>query len=150
MAILIWDGSNFTTSSSVDTHNTIEVDCEDGDIECDKKPDTSDLKVEFQNNPGTSKIRVLFKGGADNPCFAGSPQINWDLRVTVEITDANSCIVILENGSLVELFPSFEMYFSVNGTSHVVIQKSPNPGSGPSDLVGAANEPVSAQKGFTF
>ena len=101
--------------SSQDSHcgNTVEVDCEDGEVECNKTEDPSTLKVENFSSTG-SQCTFTFKGGAGNPCAAASPHINWDVTVEVVKLSATSFSITVVSGSLVEPFPAFEMYASLN------------------------------------
>ena len=128
--------------------NTIEVDCEDGDVECDQTPDKSKLKVNGFASSGT-KCSFSFAGGAGNPCAGPvAPDIDWLVHVTVQKQGASTVVVKLESGSLVEPFPAFEMYASLNGTTKQVFQRPPDPGATPWNLVGPPNKSVSGAVSF--
>ncbi|MBI2740132.1 MAG: hypothetical protein HYX38_26750 [Rhodospirillales bacterium] len=127
--------------------HTVECDCEDGDVECDKLPDSSKLKVENFTSSG-SKCSFSLTGGAGNPCAGAlAPLIEWLVRVSVEKQGA-SVVVKLADGSLVEPFPAFEMYASLNGTTKKLFQRPPDPGATPWDLFGAPNKSVSGSASF--
>jgi hypothetical protein len=122
--------------------NTVEVDCEDGDVECNKPPDAGKLKVKSFTSSGT-KCSFSFDGGAGNPCAGAlAPDIDWLVNVTVE-RQGGGISVTLAVGSLVEPFPAFEMYASLNGATKQLFQRSPDPGATPWNLFGPPNKPVS-------
>jgi len=127
--------------------NTVECDCEDGSEECNKKPDASKLKVARFTLTG-GRCTFDFEGGAGNPCAgAAAPDIDWLVQVVVEKSGAG-VTVKLAPGSVVEPFPAFEMYASLNGTTKLIFQRSPNPGATPWNLVGSPNEPVGGSASF--
>jgi hypothetical protein len=122
--------------------STVEIDCEDGDIECEKVPDTSGLKV---TNFGASAnvATFTFDGGAGNPCVGiAAPDIDWLVHVKVQ-RDGPSFSVLIESGSVVEPFPAFEMYVEYSGETKPLFTRSPNPGATPWNLIGPPNQPVS-------
>ena len=125
--------------------NTVEVDCEDGDEECNETPDSSKLKITGFTSSG-SKCSFVFEGGAGNPCVGPvAPDIDWLVNVTVE-KQGGSVSVELGAGSLV--FPAFEMYASLNGATKQIFQRSPDPGATPFDLVGPPNKAVTGSAIF--
>ncbi len=127
--------------------NTVEVDCEDGDVECNKTPDANNLKVSNFISSG-GKCSFVFEGGAGNPCAgAAAPSIDWFINVTVE-KQGGGISVRLGPGSFVEPFPAFEMYASMNGVTKPVFQRSPDAGATPWDLFGAPNKAVSGSVAF--
>lgn len=122
--------------------NTVEVDCEDGEVECNKTPDNGRLKVEGFDSAG-AKCAFSFAGGAGNPCApAGAPDIDWLVHVAVEKQAGNKVVVSLRPNSVVEPFPAFEMYASLNGMAKEVFRRSPDPGATPWDLYGDPNKLV--------
>jgi hypothetical protein len=143
---------NATTLSLIgENHNcdnTVEVDCGDGDTECDKKSDSSGLSIANFSNSGIS-ASFTFKGGAGNPCALGAPHIDW--LVHVKVTKSVSDIAIsVESGSLVEPFPSFEMYASYAGATEKIFNRAPNPGATPWNLIGDPDEPISGSVNFSL
>ena len=121
--------------------NTIEVDCEDGQEECSKKPDASKLKISGFASSG-QKCSFAFEGGAGNPCAGPlAPDIDWLVRVSVERQNG-TITVRLDAGSFVEPFPAFEMSASWNGVTKAVFQRSPDPQATPWNLPGPPNKPV--------
>lgn len=127
--------------------NTVEVGCTDGSEKCNKTPDSGKLKINGATSTGT-KCSFVFDGGAGNPCAGfAAPDIDWLVKVTVE-KQGNSISVKLGDGSLVEPFPAFEMYASLNGATKLIFQRSPDPGATPWDLFGAPNKPVAGSVVF--
>lgn len=122
-------------------NNTVECDCEDGDVECDKTPSATNLRVlGFQNSAAGCSFR--FEGGAGNPCSTGAPEINWLVKVEAKRVGNNISIAVLP-GSLVEPFPAFEMYARLNGPAKALFKRAPNPGATPWNLFGNPNQAVS-------
>lgn len=141
---------NFSMTSGIRADNTVEVDCEDGDVECDRAPDTSALRVLMDTTPGSFRAEVHFKGGANNACFTGSPQIDWDVSVAVQIRQGRTGRVTIQPGSKVEPFPAFEMYFD-NGREILSLARlEPLHGSGPWSLSGSPNRNIAGQLDFTY
>ncbi len=122
---------------------TIEVDCEDGDEECNSSANTGRMK--FLNFRSTSIVAVNIVGAANNPCFTGSPDIDYE--GTIEITiDPSTQIVSVAFSGRIEPFPAFEMYATLNGGSSMpIFRESPVPGATPRDLFRDANRPVSGR-----
>lgn len=150
MANLSFRLGDFSMSSETRADNTVEVDCEDGDVECDRTPDASGLRVEMKTTPGSFRAEVHFKGGANNACFTGSPQIDWDVFVSVQIRASRTGRVTIQPGSKVEPFPAFEIYFDTGREVLSLAQLQPLAGSGPWNLPGNPNRNVSGQLNFTY
>ena len=125
---------------------TIECDCEDGAVECDKTASSAGLKIAaYQKRP--SGCSFQFTGGAGNPCHTFAPEINWLIKVEVKRVGAGVQVAVLP-GSLVEPFPAFEMYAVLGGTVKTLFRRSPNPGSDPSDLLNDPTEIVTGTVSF--
>ena len=126
---------------------TVECDCEDGDEECNKVPDSSGLKITGFQSSGTA-CSFTFEGGAGNPCAGRlAPDIDWLVKVEVKKQGA-SVSVKLGAGSLVEPFPAFECYASLNGVTKTLFQRPPDTGTTPWNLPGPPNKPVSGSVAF--
>jgi hypothetical protein len=135
------------TAQSHHCDNTVEVGCGDGSEKCNKTPDSSKLKITGFTSSG-SKCSFVFAGGAGNPCAGvAAPDIDWLVKVTVE-KQGGTVSVKLDGGSLVEPFPAFEMYASLNGTTKPLFQRPPDPGTTPWNLFGAPNKPVAGSATF--
>lgn len=128
-------------SQSHHCDNTIECDCEDGAEECNKTPDSSALRVDDFSVAG-SKCTFTLNGVAGNPCFLVAPKIEWAVNVVIE-KSGNAFTVKLGPNSLVEPFPAFEMYTSLNGSAaRALFTRAPDAGTTPADLVRPPNKPV--------
>lgn len=136
------------TGQAHDSTNTISVDCDTAAIKCDKKPDTSDLKV--ADYTSTSSVASFsFSGGGSNPCVPLAPEINWDVKVKVELVGTTSLAISVLDGSVVEPFPAFEMYVTFNGETKTLFTRSPDPGATPWNLVGDPNKAVTGSVTFS-
>lgn len=132
------------------TSGTVELDCEDGDVECTMNADVTDLLLTgllTSNTGGVALSQFTFDGAANDPCFAGSPDIDWDVDVTV--TCSGGSIVITAQG-LVDPFPAFEMYASYKGVTKTLFLRGPSPGQDPWNLPGEPDETVFGTQSFAF
>jgi hypothetical protein len=150
MANLSFRLGDFSMVSETRADNTVEVDCEDGEVECDSTPDTSALSVVMSTTLGSFLADVHFKGGANNACFAGSPQIEWDVVVNVQVRQGRTGRVTIQPGSKVEPFPAFEMYFDTGKEVLSLAKLEPLSGSGPWNLHGSPNRNIAGQVNFTY
>jgi hypothetical protein len=125
---------------------THEVDCEDGDEECIDSGDTDRMRASVSSVAGSlgmSALRVHFESAANNPCFGGSPDIDYRGHVTIDLL-----VRRIDFEILVDSFPAFEMYAQVDGGSPVVLFRRPPPrGNTPGDLPGGPTRQV---RGFRF
>ena len=128
--------------------NTVEVDCEDGSIECNQTPDKSRLKLSNFTSVG-NKCTFTFKGGAGNACVTGAPDIDWEVNVIIEFQGIDTLTITVADGSLVEPFPAFEMYASLGGETKALFQTPPDPGASRWDLIGGPSKAVSGSTSFT-
>jgi hypothetical protein len=83
---------------------THEIHSTTGAEICAKAGDAKRIKFGAASNNG-GIVRVDFAGEANNPCYAGSPDIEWSGSVTI-----NSATGKLRFKGSTGLFPSFEMY----------------------------------------
>lgn len=111
-----------------------EVDCEDGDVEETKTQNNDNMA--FEELSGDSNAVVLnFKAARNNPLVTFSPDI--DLVGTLTVDRVNKFVEFV---GMVDEFPAFEAYVSINGGSPSTIrQLRPTPGAGPESLFGDAN-----------
>lgn len=136
-------------SQDHDSNNTVSVDCASGAIGCNRKPDTSDLKV--VNYTSTSNTATFtFSGAGHNPCVPLAPDINWSVNVRVNLEGSSSISVSVLNGSLVEPFPAFEMYVDFNGETKTLFTRPPDPGATPWNLFGDPNKAVTGSVTFAL
>lgn len=119
--------------------STTEVDCEDGDVECSKEGDPSEMHfTNLRVEQGIVKLDV--RAEANNPCFTPSPDI--DYWGTISIDRSNPAAAKVSFDGAIDAFPNFEMY--ANG---LPLFRRPHPtGNTPGDLFGGA---VRKAKGST-
>lgn len=110
------------------------MDCEDGDVEGTETQNNDNMA--FAELRGDSSVVVLdFKAARNNPLVAFSPDI--DLVGTLTVDRVNRFVEFV---GLVDEFPAFEAYVSINGGSpNTIRQLQPKAGAGPELLFGDAN-----------
>jgi len=114
---------------------TIECDCEDGEKECEKTASTSGLKYKDEVS-SELHLNFILEGAANNPCFSGSPNINWLIHVHITKNQNGSIEVEATSDSRVEKFPAYEMYVEHSGEVRTLFLRPPDEGATPRDLVG--------------
>ena len=87
----------------------------------------------------SNKISFVFKGAANNPCFTGSPDIDWN--VTVKILYVPLSEVSVGVDGKINGFPSYEMYAQVDTGPPVTLFQM-RASSDPTDLIGEPDVPV--------
>ena len=136
------NGSQLEFTQWHNCDETVEVDCESGEVECEKIGSTSDMEFSFPSNPDpTRPFQITFDSGSSNPCFSGSPTIDYEGTVTIDLKNRR-----LEFDGKVDEFPAFEAYATINdGAGIALFQIEPEEGKGPADLIGDANISVSGK-----
>lgn len=118
---------------------TTELDCEDGEEECSERGSNSRMRFFNLRSNTSGQVLINLEGAANNPCFSGSPDIDYN---GVAMIDPTRRIIQFQGN--VDGFPDYEMY--VNGNT---ILRIPHPtGNTPGDLVGGANRAVSGRTSF--
>lgn len=118
---------------------TTELDCEDGDVECTKKGDSSQMRFFNLRKNTSGQVLIYLLGAANNPCFSGSPDIDYNGIIMIDPVRR-----IIQFQGNVDGFPDFEMY--INGST---IMREPHPtGNTPGNLVGGANRAVGGRTTF--
>jgi hypothetical protein len=116
---------------------TIECDCEDGDEECNKAADTSEMSFTLLSGTSVHSASLKLVGAAHNGCVPGSPAIDYTGTIAVR-TDARS----LEFDGFVDVFPAFEAYARINdGSPTRLFAILPKPGTDPWNLIENPLEP---------
>ena len=88
-----------------------------------------------------TSIQVDLTGAANNPCFIGSSDIDYDGIVTIDLSNRK---VSFEGH--IDGFPAFEMYATSNDGSGVpIFTASIPPGDTPWDLPGEATRDISGE-----
>lgn len=119
---------------------TTEIDCEDGDVECSRKGDTSRMRFRNLRGNPTSLVHVDLTAAANNPCFTGSPDIDYTGTFTIDPPGGT-----IEFNGMIDAFPAFEAYAVVDGGAPLTMFRTlPIPGKNPWNLGGSA---VRAQTG---
>jgi hypothetical protein len=128
---------------------TIEVDCDTGDEKCRQSADTKDMRFHsLQISDGGNHLTIALEGSTRNPCMQiasmkVSPNLDYSGTVTIEM-DAERRSATVGFEGMIEIYPAFEMYVSVNGGAPETVFRAPVvPGSTPVDLVGGPARPIS-------
>ena len=125
-------------------HATVEVDCEDGTEECRQEADTSDMTFRDLRGAPDSLIHIDLRGAANNPCFTGSPDIDYTGTVTID-TRARTVAF----AGMIDAFPAFEMYASIDGGPALTLFRTlPIPGKDPWNLAGDAARAQAGQVSY--
>lgn len=121
---------------------TIEIDCEDGTVECTKSADSG--RMHFLRAVKSGSVLTLdLEAAANNGCFTGSPDIDYE--GTLKLDKAKR---ILEFTGKVDDFPAFEAYVAIDGIVTKLFAKEPKPGSSPWNLPGNATRAVYGRVSF--
>jgi hypothetical protein len=102
--------------------------------------------MSFSNLRGSTSeiVQVDVKGAANNPCFSGSPDIDYEGTITIDVPNRK-----IKFEGLVEPFPAFEMHIAINdGNAIEVFSLPPILGSDPWNLPGSPNRPVNVEVCF--
>jgi hypothetical protein len=130
--------SSFKQSHRCDT--TTELDCGDGDVEATATGSTSRMNFVKQPSLG-STIEIDMTCAASNPCAPTSRlfgDIDYQGRITVDAAARSLTI-----DALIDAFPAFEAYSSINGgAAFALFREPPPPGNTVMNLPSAANRPV--------
>ena len=128
---------------------TVEIDCEDGDVEGIDTASTDKMKCEVIFFNGIH-FEISIVGAANNPLFFNSPDI--DYNVTYDVCPGNgrpkSGFVLCKGN--VDKYPNFESYVARNfkGPGITIFQKPHAVDDTPTKLPGGANQPVKVSVGF--
>lgn len=143
-------GSEFVFTQEHHCDATIELDCENGCVECKRVGSTDRMK--FTLEPSTSggprnRIVVKMDCASSNPCDKSS-RLFGDIDYSGTITfDVNTREI--EFVGKIDQFPAFEAYAAVNdGAGVSLIQESPPRGNSVLNLPGFADRPVQGNHEF--
>jgi hypothetical protein len=88
--------------------------------------------------PSVNLVQVDMKCAANNPLVTTSPDIDYVGTITIDPSRRK-----LELDALIDAFPAFEAYATINGGSGVNLFTEPPPaGNTPFNLIGPADRPV--------
>jgi hypothetical protein len=123
---------------------TTECDCDDGDVECHEKGTIS--RMSFSLLPSrvcspTGPFEVWMQCCANNPCSPSSRafgDIDFEGRITVNLFRRS-----IEIDGVIDQFPAFEAYATINdGAGVTLFQIPPPPGNTVMNLPGKANRRI--------
>ncbi len=120
---------------------THECDCEDGDIECTETASTSNMHWTDPWWHASGILAISVTGAANNPCFSGSPDIDYEGTYYIDLNTRELTFNGKVNG-----FPAYESYAEFDGNNVTVFTYGPT--GTPANLVGAANEAVNVKVSF--
>jgi hypothetical protein len=125
-------------SQTMFTKHTVEVDCEDGAVECDVFPQANGPGFHNISRFG-DRITLEVKGWAHDPCFRFTPGIfvpDVDFEGTIFLdVEPNGEVGVSFRGR-VDVYPAFEIYVMPDGAgeTQTLLQRYPDPGTTPFDL----------------
>lgn len=136
-----------------ETSGTTEIDKKSGAITCFKRANMSKCRFyRFSSLPrmfpaGDFLIKLSVEGAASDPCVNLAADIDYqgDFEILCSISRG---IVEVTFSGLVDSFPAFEMYASLNGITKTLFTLPPPPGNTVTDLLGGASTPVGGRATF--
>jgi len=140
----IWIKPNgYTWSQDHHCGETVEVDCEDGDVEGRKTQNANGMKF-TQKEGSSNRVVLAYKASASNPLVSLAPDV--DVEGTLTLDKVNGYIEFVGR---VDDSPAFEAYVTINGSApHTIATLGPKPGAGPSSLIGGANRDFRGRVNF--
>jgi hypothetical protein len=121
---------------------TVEYDCEAGEVECRATAATTGMRFGNLRWEGQHVILVDVTGFANNPCLRGSPDIGYTGSFAVDLAGQTVTFTGRVHG-----FPAYEAYAVVNGGPAATVFTY-GPRGGPSALTGVAADPVTGTARF--
>jgi hypothetical protein len=117
---------------------TVEVDAEDGDVEGRDTAETNRMSFHNLRILSSTTLSLQYRSAANNPLVTGSPDIDFDGTILVDLT----AMTVTIDGRIDE-FPAFEAYVTRDGSAPTTLfQEPPHPGVAPWNLFGPANRPI--------
>jgi hypothetical protein len=130
---------------------SIEVDRETGAEKCREAADNSTMAFsDFQVSEDGKTISMELKGSSKNPCLKiaaieVSPNLDYTGTIILTRMDSDHQIQVSFEG-MIETYPAFELYASVNGASPVTIfREDVAPDATPLNLVGPPTREIAYQ-----
>jgi len=115
---------------------TVEYDCEAGDIECRATASSSGMQFYNLRWFDTTTIMIDVTGFTNNPCLRDSPNIGYTGVFEIDL-EAHT----VSFDGRVHGFPAYEAYAMINGGSAAPLFTY-GPRGGPSELTDTASDPV--------
>ena len=132
------------TPTMTQWHNcdqTTELDCGDGDVEATAKGSTSRMKFTRLPSVESGKMVIEMECSGSNPCAPSSRlfgDIDFKGRITVDVSARS-----VEIDSVIDQFPAFEAYATINdGAGFTIFRVPPPSGNTVMSLPGGADRPV--------
>lgn len=99
---------------------------------------TVDPEGGIYTDPRANIVQIDINAAANNPCVAGSPDIDFFGSIVIDPDAAT-----IEFDGMVDGFPAFEMYAAIdNGAPIAIFQLMPPIGNAPWNLIGEPKIPV--------
>lgn len=115
-------------------YETHEINCTTGAAICTGNGRTSDMKFKNLRGSSTSTIQIDLEGASNNPCYTGSPDIDYEGTFTIDVGRR-----IVEFTGKIDAFPAFEAYATADGGAGVMMFNTmPLAGKSPWNLPGDA------------
>jgi hypothetical protein len=128
--------------------DTVQVDPETGEELCCENPDTGDMEFrDVRASAAGQTLTVALTGSTKNACLKLgpikiSPNLDYSGDITVIWNDDLSEFNVIFEG-LIESYPAFEMYASLDGSAPVAVFKVPvEPDATPANLAGPPTRAV--------
>jgi Protein of unknown function (DUF3238) len=113
---------------------THEIDCTTGAALCTRKGSTAAMRFTGLRGSSASLIEFDMTGASNNPCYGGSPDIDYEGKVSIDVPGRR----VAFDGKIDD-FPAFEMYATANGgAGSPLFTTMPLPGKDPFNLFGKA------------
>lgn len=121
---------------------TVEYDCEAGDIECRATATSAGMSFSNLRWEDSETIAIDLAGAANNPCLRDSPEIGYTGSFTIDLAARTIAFDGQVNG-----FPAFEAYAIVNGSATQPLFTY-GPRGGPDLLIERASDRVTGTAQF--
>jgi Domain of unknown function (DUF4157)/Protein of unknown function (DUF3238) len=117
-----------------DCSETHEIHCKTGAGVCTKKGPTAGITFSKPRGSAASLIEVDMVGASNNPCYSGSPDIDYEGTARIDVPGRT----VTFDGKIDD-FPAFEMYATADGgAGSPLFTTMPVAGKDPWDLPGKA------------
>ncbi len=129
------------SSTRLWSSGTKELDCEDGDIECSQTaPVSGGVAPAYTRVTNPFVHRLAVTSAASDPCVSGAPDVDVNGVVTI-----NTLARHVEFEGLIDPFPAFEMYVSIDGSPPRTVFRYFDASKGAFSLVGPPSTAISGR-----
>jgi hypothetical protein len=124
---------------------TVQVHHETGEELCRETASTDEMSFSEMESQETGLLKLQLKGSTKNACLkiVGvkiAPNLDYEVEIQLRLR-ANKQELELSIDGMVEVYPAFEIYMSINDGEAVPILQLPVEGE-PMDLVGSPKRPL--------